>query len=121
MGYYASTNNFQGSFVYGDTSTASTVTASAADQWTIRATGGYRFFSNSALTNGMFIRPNGNVGIGVQVPQSPLHVQGTVRVTGGPVFIAQPNSLIITSPNGNCWFITVGDTGVLSTFTVPCP
>jgi hypothetical protein len=46
---------------------------------------------------------------------------GKIKVTGGNVFIAQPYSLIITSPNGSCWFIKVDNTGALSTVSAPCP
>ena len=56
-----------------------------------------------------------NVGIGTTAPKAKLHV------VGGPVYIAQPHSLIITSPNGNCWFITVNNAGGLSSNLVTCP
>lgn len=63
-----------------------------------------------------------NVGIGTTTPLNKLHVNGTIRVTNGAVFITNPNTVIITSPNGACWGITVGNTGTLSTFPVnPCP
>jgi hypothetical protein len=63
-----------------------------------------------------------NVGIGTTTPLNKLHVNGTVRVTNGAVYITNPNTVIITSPNGACWGITVGNTGTLATFPVnPCP
>lgn len=45
---------------------------------------------------------------------------GLVRSTGG-IYISQPNTVVITSPNGACWGITVSNAGALSTFSVPCP
>jgi hypothetical protein len=42
-------------------------------------------------------------------------------VTNGPIFVSNPNTLIITSPNGACWGITVNNTGGLATFSTPCP
>jgi hypothetical protein len=65
-----------------------------------------------------------NVGIGTTTPNtnSKLHVNGTVRVTNGAVYITNPNTVIITSPNGACWGITVNNSGALATFPVtPCP
>ena len=59
MGAGASTNNFTGSFVYGDNSTSNFVQAAAANSWTIRAAGGYRFFSNSGLTAGVQLAAGG--------------------------------------------------------------
>jgi len=62
MGRIASTNGFAGSFVYGDSSTLFTgalVNASATNQWTIRASGGYRFFTNPGLTTGVTLSAGG--------------------------------------------------------------
>jgi hypothetical protein len=62
-----------------------------------------------------------NVGIGTTAPQDRLHVNGNVRVTNGGIYISNPNTLVITSPNGACWGITVNNSGALSTFPVTCP
>ncbi len=63
-----------------------------------------------------------NVGIGTTTPANKLHVNGNVRVTNGAIYITNPNTLIITSPNGACWGITVNNSGGLATFPVtPCP
>lgn len=64
----------------------------------------------------------GNVGIGTTAPADRLHVNGgNVRVTNGGIFIANPNTLVITSPNGACWGITVNNSGQLSAFSTACP
>ncbi len=59
MGLRASTDGFEGSFVYGDFSTLSTVTNTAENQFMVRAAGGTTFFSNSALTSGVMLAANG--------------------------------------------------------------
>jgi len=63
----------------------------------------------------LHIAENGNVGIGTNAPAAKL------VVNGGSIFVTNPSTLIITSPNGACWGITVNDQGALSTFSVPCP
>jgi hypothetical protein len=84
------------------------------------------FFTNTAgsaggssapgVGNQLVMSLNGsNVGVGTNDPKAKLHVQG------GNIFVAQPNSLIITSPNGACWQIRVSDLGVLTAASVMCP
>ncbi len=43
MGSFASTNGMAGSFVYGDNSAFNSVTATAVNQFVVRASGGFRF------------------------------------------------------------------------------
>ena len=50
--------NHIGSFVWGDNFNA-TVTSSAANQWTVRAGGGVRFFSSQVLTTGVELAAGG--------------------------------------------------------------
>ena len=62
MGYRASTDGHIGSFVYGDNSTSATATtvfATADNQFMVRAAGGTIFYSNSGLTSGVSLAPGG--------------------------------------------------------------
>jgi hypothetical protein len=66
MGKYASTNGFSGAFVWSDasntnTDTASTnlFTATANNQFSVKSSGGVRFYTNSTLTTGVTLSANG--------------------------------------------------------------
>jgi trimeric autotransporter adhesin len=61
MGRFASTAGFSGAFVYGDASSQLAVlNATAANQFSVRAAGGIRLFTNSALTAGMTLAAGGS-------------------------------------------------------------
>jgi len=53
LGSQASTNGLNGAIVIGDNSTATLLEATAANQFNVRADGGYRLFSNAAMTAGV--------------------------------------------------------------------
>lgn len=56
-----------------------------------------------------------NVGIGTISPRRALEVAGDIYIdTTG-------NGLILRSPNGACWWVTITNTGSLSTSTSACP
>jgi hypothetical protein len=61
MGYHASTAGFSGAFVYGDNSTTTVLNATAAHQFSVRAAGGIRLFTNSALTSGLILSSGGGL------------------------------------------------------------
>jgi uncharacterized small protein (DUF1192 family) len=52
LGRRASTNGMYGAFVYGDGSSEDDVTASAFNQFVVRAAGGFRFYTASNLATG---------------------------------------------------------------------
>jgi hypothetical protein len=55
---YGANAAHQGAFVWGD-STAANIYSTAANQFTVRAAGGTRFFSNSGTTTGVSLAPGG--------------------------------------------------------------
>jgi secreted PhoX family phosphatase len=57
-----------------------------------------------------------NVGIGTNDPKAKLQV-----AQGDLSFTSTGTGVIMKSPNGNCWKITVSNTGVLTSVSVPCP
>lgn len=64
----------------------------------------------------MRIDPNGDVGIGTTNPASKIHVND------GDIFIEDSNrGVIMKSPNGSCWRMTVSNTGQPVFNSVSCP
>jgi hypothetical protein len=79
IGHTASTNDFAGSFVYGDLSTFDTVHASYWNQATWRTVGGFRIFTNLDLTSGCSI---GLGGIAWECTSSRLAKENFAAVDG---------------------------------------
>jgi hypothetical protein len=80
--------------------------------WTAETNG----ISHLNRTTKFVIGYDGNVGIGPDSPRSKL------QVTDGDVYVATiGNGIIITSPDGQCWRITVDNSGNLTTSAVDCP
>ena len=58
----------------------------------------------------------GNVGIGGQTPKSKL------QITNGDVYIDNPNrGIILKSPGGFCWRVTIDDAGNFVRMQINCP
>jgi hypothetical protein len=60
LGSYASTSNFEGSIAIGDHSTTTVMESFVANGFRSRFAGGYRLFTNSAVTVGAFLNANAN-------------------------------------------------------------
>ncbi len=64
----------------------------------------------------MTVKSNGNVGIGTTIPTAKLHV------TQGDIYIEDAASgVIMTSPDGNCWRMTVDNNGNPAFKATDCP
>ena len=78
-----------------------------------------RFFlggvQNSDLK--MILSSNGHLGIGSSTPKAKLHI------SDGDVYIENINNgVIMRSPNGNCWRMTIDNSGVpMTTALGTCP
>jgi len=84
------------------------------------STGGLNFFkpvsslTSNRLNFNLFIRNDGNVGIGTGDPAARLHI------ADGDVFIEDINSgIIMKSPDGNCWRGTLNNQGQLEFSLMP--
>jgi trimeric autotransporter adhesin len=96
MGRRASTQGFSGSFVYGDAATTDTVRASAAHQATWRTIGGFRIFTNTALSTGCSIVAGGTAWT---CTSSRLEKENFAEVDGEDV-LRRLRAVPVTSWNG---------------------
>lgn len=63
---------------------------------------------------------DGRVGLGYDWNPNPA--SSKLNVQGGDVNIADIGSgIIMKSPNGQCWRVTVDDTGALVSTSITCP
>jgi trimeric autotransporter adhesin len=60
LGQRASADGFTGAIVIADGSTSDSVLANANNQFTVRAAGGYRLYSNATRTTGVSMSPGGS-------------------------------------------------------------
>lgn len=62
------------------------------------------------------VKPSGNIGIGSNSPNSRL------QITGGDIYIENINNgVIMRSTNGNCWRMTIDNSGIPVVTNIICP
>ncbi len=73
-------------------------------------------FQSGGVTDKMVINATGNVGVGTTIPKA------KIEVANGDVYLNDSTKgIILTSPNGNCWRVTVDNTGNLVRTQIICP
>jgi hypothetical protein len=64
----------------------------------------------------MVLAANGNLGVGVQSPQAKVHV------ADGDIYLQDiGRGIIMKSPDGNCWKVSVDNGGNFASSSVDCP
>ncbi|MGB3463761.1 MAG: hypothetical protein WBA74_00750, partial [Cyclobacteriaceae bacterium] len=82
----------------------------------IRFVNGSTGGSLNIKTVNMMITGAGNVGVGTDSPAAKLQIKS------GDIYLEDISSgVIMKSPNGNCWRMTVDDSGAMVTTSVSCP
>lgn len=84
-----------------------------------KTNGNIRFITQNwslASSERMRITETGNIGIGTTAPTAKLHV------SAGDVYVDDSTKgIILKSPNGNCYRVTVDNTGTLVPVAITCP
>lgn len=106
FGGYTALSNFNNGFIFRSTE---------AGGFIRMITGG----SNIGNTR-LLIADNGNVGLGSSTPSSKLHIQqGDIYLDGNT---NNASGIIMESPNGTCYKVTIDNSGSLSSSALPnCP
>jgi hypothetical protein len=118
MGYHASTGGQSGSFVFSDESNSTYTVSTAPNQFMVRASGGYYFYSDAALTTGVVLAS----GSGSWSSVSDINKKKNVRPVNGktileklrsvPVYtwnyISQPDSIIHMGPTAQDFYKAFG-------------
>ena len=72
--------------------------------------------SDGTINERMRVDENGNIGIGTKNPKTKL------QVTNGDVYVENADKgIILKSPNGNCWRVTIGNDGNFIRTSITCP
>ena len=83
------------------------------------ATGRIKFQTGSNTVGGfdrMVIDEVGNIGVGTGTPKAKLEIKE------GDIYVNDPTKgIILKSPNGNCWRVTVDNTGNFVRTAITCP
>ena len=89
-------------------------------------TGNIHFVTGSSVvgadnpTQRMVIMDNGNVGVGNYAPNDPP--KSKLQIRSGDVYIESISSgIIMKSPNGQCWRVTIDNSGNLIRTSISCP
>jgi hypothetical protein len=67
------------------------------------------------------VTETGNVGIGITTPASKLHVNGSIRISGGDLIVPFPFGIIFQDSDGNCYRLRLNQSGQVVVGGVFCP
>lgn len=103
LGNNISTNNKNGSFVFGDGSTNTITNNTALNQMMMRFAGGYRLYSNSTLTTGVYMTAGGGGWTSI----SDKNAKESFETVDGEDVLASIRRMPVTS-----WIYKGGDTTI---------
>ena len=76
----------------------------------------FQLFTYSTVTSNVVVTQQGNLGVGTTQPKTKL------QVSNGDVYIDNPaNGVIMKSPNGSCYRLTVSNAGAPVFTAIACP